>query len=82
MNSCRKEEFNCFDGTCVAMEQRCNGKIDCDDKSDELRCDMIFIDRSYLPTIPAPPDTELQAKFGDQSNNKAARNFYMYSLYL
>ncbi len=33
VNACNESEFNCADGQCVGIEQRCNGKIDCDDKT-------------------------------------------------
>ena len=34
LNGCHRfKEFNCDDGTCVMMNQRCDGKTDCPDKS-------------------------------------------------
>ena len=36
LNACDdEEEYNCADGTCVIIEDRCNGKNDCPDGSDE-----------------------------------------------
>ena len=36
LNACDdEEEYNCADGTCVVIEDRCNGKNDCPDGSDE-----------------------------------------------
>jgi hypothetical protein len=33
INSCNEFEFNCQDGGCVPIEQRCDGRIDCSDKT-------------------------------------------------
>ena len=33
MNACNETEFNCADGQCVHVAQRCDGKVDCDDKT-------------------------------------------------
>ena len=28
---CEKDEFTCFDGSCISMDLRCNGREDCID---------------------------------------------------
>ena len=33
MNACTESEFNCHDGYCIDIFQRCDGKTDCPDKS-------------------------------------------------
>ena len=33
INSCSQGDFNCDNGQCIGMADRCNGRIDCDDKS-------------------------------------------------
>ena len=33
LNSCNRTEFGCHDGHCVDMDRRCDGKLDCPDKS-------------------------------------------------
>ena len=33
LNACTQDEFNCADGQCVDISQRCDRRIDCDDKS-------------------------------------------------
>ncbi len=33
LNACNVSEFNCADGQCVSMEQRCDGILDCKDNT-------------------------------------------------
>ena len=33
INSCSQRQFNCDNGQCIDMVARCDGRIDCDDKS-------------------------------------------------
>ena len=33
MNACEKTEFNCGNGHCIPIIRRCNGKVDCDDRT-------------------------------------------------
>ena len=33
INSCKSDEFNCGDGSCVPINQRCDGDINCPDKT-------------------------------------------------
>ncbi len=33
LNTCNDTEFNCQDGSCIPLEQRCDRRVDCDDKS-------------------------------------------------
>ena len=56
LNACDdEEEYNCADGTCVRIEDRCNGKNDCPDGSDEQNCTVIVVESSYIRDYPAPP---------------------------
>ena len=37
-NACTDDEFNCRDGSCVPIAGRCDGRIDCPDRTDEIDC--------------------------------------------
>ena len=57
LTGCYDSEFNCNDGGCVLMEQRCDGKADCKDSSDESKCDILDHGIGYDKHI-VPVDTE------------------------
>ena len=33
LNTCSDDEFNCVDGSCINISNRCDGKTDCADKT-------------------------------------------------
>ena len=58
-SSCSKDEFACFDSSCVELKKRCDHFSDCPDKSDEDKCKVLSItDETYtgyevnFPTLP------------------------------
>ena len=55
INACTDDEFNCEDGNCIPMSQRCDRILQCPDRSDEIGCDLINFDKAYLKEIPPPP---------------------------
>ena len=54
INACVDEtEYNCNDGGCISIEERCDSKFDCMDRSDESDCKIIDVPTSYLRHVPA-----------------------------
>ncbi len=37
INACNTTEFNCDDGYCIDINSRCDGKVDCPDKTGEKK---------------------------------------------
>ena len=54
-STCSIDQYTCNDGLCVSLVSRCNGEVDCDDKSDELECRIMEEDKTYKKNLPPPP---------------------------
>ena len=52
ISKCNQDEFSCDDGLCIDMDNRCNRRADCADRSDERNCQIISIDETYFPEYP------------------------------
>ena len=52
ISSCGEEEFSCDNGICIPMEDRCNRRAECQDRSDEKNCQTIALDETYLAEYP------------------------------
>ena len=56
---CEKDEFTCFDGSCISMDLRCNGREDCMDASDEKQCSILKTFEGYNKILlPIPKENE------------------------
>ena len=58
MTSCLDDEFTCWNGDCIPLEQRCDQVFDCDDQSDEKDCQIVLLSDSYKRSV--PPLTRLK----------------------
>ena len=54
INACNDEtEYGCDDGGCIPIENRCDSKFDCIDRSDESVCYIIEVPTSYIRHVPS-----------------------------
>ena len=53
-------EFTCNSGHCIDITKRCNNINDCDDNSDEEKCSLITIPKSYNKVKPPEPADQNQ----------------------
>ena len=52
LTGCNNTKFTCDDGQCVKMEERCDQLPDCEDKSDELNCKILALEKGYNQRVP------------------------------
>ena len=51
LDNCRKDQFNCDDGTCIDLQRKCDFNFDCLDETDESHCSRIIPNLSYNKII-------------------------------
>ena len=61
LTGCSEKEFTCDDGSCVPMTDRCNGKRDCSDETDEAECKAFVQSLGYNRFV-VPPPSENETK--------------------
>ena len=64
-STCTLDQYTCNDGLCVSLMSRCDGEVDCEDKSDELDCRIMEESKTYKKHLPPPPkhkETKLEVE--------------------
>ena len=52
MSGCQDSDFTCYNGQCVSMEHNCDQVPHCRDKSDEMDCEILYLERGYNKNVP------------------------------
>ena len=59
LTACLQWQFTCDSGHCVDMEERCDGRTNCRDGSDEKNCRIVHVEREkYLKDKQPPTEGE------------------------
>ena len=52
LTGCNNTQFTCDNGQCIGMEERCDQMPDCEDKSDEMNCKILALEKGYNQRVP------------------------------
>ncbi|XP_014259418.1 low-density lipoprotein receptor-related protein 12-like [Cimex lectularius] len=71
---CETNDFHCLDGTCLPKSVCCDGIAHCPDKSDELQCQGLDCERTYLGMKPCNNAKCLHATLWCDGNDDCGDN--------
>ncbi|KAG7167884.1 uncharacterized protein LOC121867842 [Homarus americanus] len=52
LTPCQSDSYTCDDATCIPLENRCDFKYDCQDRSDEVDCELVGKPGDYKKELP------------------------------
>ncbi|KAG7162460.1 Glycine receptor subunit alpha-4-like 4, partial [Homarus americanus] len=52
LTTCQSDSYTCDDATCIPLENRCDQKYDCLDRSDEVDCELVSMPKDYKMNLP------------------------------
>lgn len=60
LTSCYEEQFTCDSGDCIDLHKRCDTFPDCEDRSDEDKCNLVRIDYDQRQSMTSVPSISLR----------------------